>query len=215
MGTIDSNGIYFYEDTDAVSPLHTLLNVGQQSVSDALETVSGRYKIVTSRPASSTNVGDTIFETSTGLKLTWDGTRWKYVSGMATIAFRSPSLSTANTTPFGWGGSATIDSTFSKNQSMVGTQTGESITITEAGVYTCSAVANFAAVTGPGQLWYVELSIGGVIYDRGGINAGTNAAAANFTLYCAAGTVVTPSTYQNSGTAQVRSNGLLVITRHA
>lgn len=41
MGTIDSNGIYFYEDTDAVSPLHTLLNVGQQSVSDALITSIG------------------------------------------------------------------------------------------------------------------------------------------------------------------------------
>lgn len=38
MGTIDGNGIYFYEETDSLSPLHTLLNVGQQSVSDALGT---------------------------------------------------------------------------------------------------------------------------------------------------------------------------------
>lgn len=37
MGTVDERGIYFYEETDAVSPLHTLLNVGQQSVSDAIE----------------------------------------------------------------------------------------------------------------------------------------------------------------------------------
>lgn len=36
MGTTDANGVYFYEDTDAVSPLHTLLNVGQTSVSNAL-----------------------------------------------------------------------------------------------------------------------------------------------------------------------------------
>lgn len=36
MGTTDNNGVYFYEDTDAVSPLHTLLNTGQTSVSNAL-----------------------------------------------------------------------------------------------------------------------------------------------------------------------------------
>jgi hypothetical protein len=40
MGTIDDNGIYFYEATDAVSPLHTLLNVGQASVSSAIGNVS-------------------------------------------------------------------------------------------------------------------------------------------------------------------------------
>jgi len=36
MATTDSKGILFYEGTDAVSPLHTLLNAGQQSVSNAL-----------------------------------------------------------------------------------------------------------------------------------------------------------------------------------
>ena len=41
MGTLDSNGVYIYDTTDAVSPLHTLLNVGQQSVSDALGEVNG------------------------------------------------------------------------------------------------------------------------------------------------------------------------------
>src|SRR5665647_576847 len=41
MATTDSNGILFYEDTDAVSPLHTLLNTGQQSVSDAIAARGG------------------------------------------------------------------------------------------------------------------------------------------------------------------------------
>ncbi len=36
MTTVDSNGIVFYETTDPVSPLQTLLNTGQQSVSDAI-----------------------------------------------------------------------------------------------------------------------------------------------------------------------------------
>jgi len=35
MGTTDSNGIYFYEDTDG-APVASLLNVGQQSVSNAI-----------------------------------------------------------------------------------------------------------------------------------------------------------------------------------
>lgn len=215
MGTTDSNGIYFYEVTDPVSPLQSLLNVGQQSVSDALTTQNNKYRVVTSgtRPASPA-VGSLILETDTGLTLQWNGTRWTYVAGLATLAFRSPSLSTNSVTPTGWGGSATIDATFSRNQSWIGTQSGENIIITEAGVYTFSAVANFSAVTGVAQLWYVELTIGGVVYDRGGINPGTNAAAANFTVYCAAGTTVTPLTYQNSGTPQTRSNGLLTITRH-
>lgn len=37
MGTTDSNGIYFPETTDAVSPLQVLLGVMQQSVSDAFD----------------------------------------------------------------------------------------------------------------------------------------------------------------------------------
>ena len=36
MTTTDGKGIIFYEETDPVSPLHTLLNTGQQSISDAL-----------------------------------------------------------------------------------------------------------------------------------------------------------------------------------
>jgi hypothetical protein len=44
MGNIDNNGVYIYEDTDAVSPLHTLLNMGQQSVSDILGNRPGNRK---------------------------------------------------------------------------------------------------------------------------------------------------------------------------
>lgn len=44
MGNIDSNGVYIYEDTDAVSPLHTLLNMGQQSISNILNARPGNRK---------------------------------------------------------------------------------------------------------------------------------------------------------------------------
>lgn len=40
MTTTDGNGIVFYEETDPVSPLHTLLNTGQQSVSNAIEQIN-------------------------------------------------------------------------------------------------------------------------------------------------------------------------------
>jgi hypothetical protein len=216
MATVDSNGILHYEVTDSISPLQVLLNAGQQSVSDAIGTLKTRFQVVTSgtRPVSPP-ASTMIFETDTGLTLMYNGVRWTYVAGMATLAFRSPSVSTPSVTPFGWTAGATIDATYSKNQSWVGTQSGENIVITEAGVYSFSAVANFSSVTGVSQLWYAELTIGGVVYDRAGINPGTNAGAANFTLYCAAGTVATALTYQNSGTPQTRSNGLLTITRHA
>lgn len=36
MTTVDSNGIIRYQTSDPVSPLHTLLNLGMQSVSDAV-----------------------------------------------------------------------------------------------------------------------------------------------------------------------------------
>lgn len=43
MGTTDDNGIYFYDDTDG-APTPPVLNVGQQSVSDALKRVG--YTVV-------------------------------------------------------------------------------------------------------------------------------------------------------------------------
>lgn len=57
MGTIDSNGIYLYEDTDSVSPLHTLLNIGQTSVSNAFQS-SAQFKNVADAAARATFVSD-------------------------------------------------------------------------------------------------------------------------------------------------------------
>lgn len=44
MGTTDANGIYMYDDTDG-APIPSVLNVGQQSVSDAIEGL-GTYHVV-------------------------------------------------------------------------------------------------------------------------------------------------------------------------
>lgn len=79
MGTSDANGIYFYETTDPVSPLQTLLNTGQQSVSDAF---SGRSRltrsVAASPPVSPTPVaGDVWFQTDTKARGIYDGSVWQ------------------------------------------------------------------------------------------------------------------------------------------
>jgi hypothetical protein len=53
MATTDSNGILFYEDTDIISPLNTLLNTGQTSVSTALSATARVFPVadVTERDA--------------------------------------------------------------------------------------------------------------------------------------------------------------------
>lgn len=45
MATLDDNGILFYEETDPISPIHTLLNTGQQSVSNAFGEASRIWKV--------------------------------------------------------------------------------------------------------------------------------------------------------------------------
>src|SRR5690606_38416973 len=65
MSTIDGNGILFYEETDPVSPLHTLLNTGQQSVGDALDAIS-RVRVVATAagPGSTTDYTGAAIATS-------------------------------------------------------------------------------------------------------------------------------------------------------
>lgn len=39
MGSLDNNGIYIYDETDQVSPIHTFENLGQASVSQAIDDI--------------------------------------------------------------------------------------------------------------------------------------------------------------------------------
>lgn len=76
MGTTDSNGVYFYEETDPVSPLHTLLNVGQQSISDAIGD-----QFVSSNTEPAAVAGLRWFQPTTNRTYISDGTTWYYVGG--------------------------------------------------------------------------------------------------------------------------------------
>lgn len=77
MTTTDSNGIVRYQTTDPVSPLHTLLNLGMQSVSDAITPLNARsFKTVTSTTRPAHLAGLRIFETDTKKSYISDGTNW-------------------------------------------------------------------------------------------------------------------------------------------
>lgn len=89
MGTTDNNGIYFYEDTDAVSPLHTLLNAGQQSVSNALNAnpriwsvtnVAARDALLTARGASPASPLITYRRDKSSIER-HDGSGWLKIAG--------------------------------------------------------------------------------------------------------------------------------------
>ena len=60
MGTTDGNGIYFYADTDSVSPLQTTLNVGQTSVTNAITAVSAPLNAWTAYTPTLTGFAGTI-----------------------------------------------------------------------------------------------------------------------------------------------------------
>jgi hypothetical protein len=100
MTTTDANGIVLYETTDPISPLQTLLNAGQTSVSNALNNGAGaRPKIVTqgTRPSSPFD-GQMIKENDTRRTLIYDGTtaNWTYMSGPLTVLTADTGFSAAN-----------------------------------------------------------------------------------------------------------------------
>lgn len=81
MGTTDANGIYFYDDTDG-APTPPVLNVGQQSVSDALsnlgayhvvENVSERNAYLLSNPATAT-MPRLFYRVDAGAGFNWEWT---------------------------------------------------------------------------------------------------------------------------------------------
>lgn len=90
MGTTDSNGVYFYEETDPATPLHTLLNTGQQSVSNAVDlttrifevaNTTERNALVAERSPSDSRplfVWRADAPSDAKLEVTTDGTTWSW-----------------------------------------------------------------------------------------------------------------------------------------
>lgn len=112
MTTTDSNGIIRYQTTDPVSPLHTLLNLGMQSVSDAVTTINNKTTInVVSNTAARTALVTALTAAGKGptparplfvsredtppsyIESTTDGVTWRAVG--------APEVLTASTTASG------------------------------------------------------------------------------------------------------------------
>lgn len=81
MGTIDSNGVYKYAETDAASTFSTLLNLGMNSVSSALAalkaTMVSRFEALESvraRVISSAGIGTSGRVTTTSLSIAANST---------------------------------------------------------------------------------------------------------------------------------------------
>lgn len=94
MGFIDANGIYKYDSGDSLTPLETLLNLGEQSVSDKFAQIGpGTIRYVantTARNALAASYAPTATKPlyvyrgdaalGRNLEFTVNGTTWQYVS---------------------------------------------------------------------------------------------------------------------------------------
>lgn len=98
MTTTDANGIIFLEETDAISPFHTLINALQQGTSDAISAGVRIVKVAntTERAAAvSANTPSTsspvfVWRTDAGegrqLEYTVNGTTWYTVHGVSSAS---------------------------------------------------------------------------------------------------------------------------------
>jgi hypothetical protein len=120
MSTINGNGILFYEVTDDVAPLETMLNTGQLSVSEALDAtarifpvadVAARTALAAAYSPSASNplyVDRANAPTYGCLERTADGTTWTSVLHGAWTAY-TPALSAA-TGSWSLGGAGAVNS---------------------------------------------------------------------------------------------------------
>lgn len=97
MGTTDANGIYMYDDTDG-APTPPVLNVGQQSVSDALSSLGEIHSVANQAERNALALSRTITNTSplyverrdTGaIERTFDGTTWVRVAGTSLSSYQT------------------------------------------------------------------------------------------------------------------------------
>lgn len=109
MGVIDKNGVYIYSADDTVNSWEAFLNLGQNSVSNALNKLrtNSLYKATDITQANSirdnlTKTGITpsasnpilVYLTSNGKIIAWDGNSWKQDGNALSSILTSPSETT-------------------------------------------------------------------------------------------------------------------------
>lgn len=161
MTTVDSNGIIRYQTTDPVSPLQTLLNLGMQSVSDAITPLNARsFKTVTSTTRPAHLAGLRIYETDTKKSYISDGTNWASLAPTSDHAWLVKS--TAFTVPAATPTSVSSWDSVDSSAVTVNNATGL-ITILNTGWYEVSFSFIWQANNGGGRTSELKRNRGGTI----------------------------------------------------
>lgn len=94
MTTTDSNGVIRYQTTDPVSPLHTLLNLGMQSVSDAIGPFVGDtgWLPITSLPGTTSGASVRSKGGILYFKGTFTATSGNYTNGTTSLGTLPPNI---------------------------------------------------------------------------------------------------------------------------
>lgn len=152
MATTDANGIVFYEETDAVSPLHTLLNLGQQSISDV---VGSHFISATSAP---TAVAFKFwYNPTTQYLYVSDGSAWYYVAG-GTRSWLTNGVDNA--------GISSGTTTTIMTNTITGAPAGTYLVLASINAYSASVIAGTAAINVAGTDVYTprhDMSTTGIV----------------------------------------------------
>lgn len=166
MATTDSNGILFYEVTDALSPLQVLLNAGQQSVSDALGATARIFPVanVAARTAlaasSSPSPATPLFvfradaPSGSQLEYTTDGTTWVTLGAGALPHVRLGNPSTQSRPGGAWS-QINLATASDISGSQPWSYSAGAVTINEAGLYQMDAAITASAATFAVQIYRV------------------------------------------------------------
>lgn len=168
MSTTDSNGIVFLEETDIISPFHTMMNTLQSGTSGALkaarrgplyaENTAARDAKLTEYGSSASNP---LWVDVNGELQRHNGTSWAVVNGPQVHAEYVGVSQTVGTGVL-WGlGTLTRDAAASVGPaSAITTPAASALTVTSAGIYAVSLFVAFTSGFGNGR-GLVQVSTGG------------------------------------------------------
>lgn len=222
MGSINSAGVYVYDETDQISPIHSLLNLGMDSVSDALDLINAHSLIMpvasqaerdayTQRmidaglPPSPTNV---LRVDRTDLDRTErnDGSGWS-VDGIRFQRFHAEWTLPRYTVRTG-GVMSPVDAlqigdplAYRNDESP---ENGHSVSLYTSGIYAISGRVRWKGRTSPSERAFAEIALAfsGAHANVGGgprvVMSGEDAGDISWVGHLKAGTKITPRSYQQS-----------------
>lgn len=210
MGTTDGNGIFFYETTDPVSPLQTLLNLGQQSVSNAL-TANVRIWPVADSTARNALAGVRIPSASQPLVVYRQDT-FVYEMSTSGTNFRAIAFPTLYGEATGPGGGRTVANAtlVDMGTQTLGTNIGGLLTasgttgsnpgvlVSTAGVYSIHQYITYGGSAASGRS-FVQLLVNGTVVARQVMSGEEIGSVGVPAIALAAGDKITAQAFQSTG----------------